>query len=253
MKKIDFGFEAKKKKDSIFLSFKQPIANWKRYASQLIEDRVILDLENAKKLIEAKGDFIVYELYNLWKSVEEFKKIYERTGIVSDVTLLNHGIFSLSERGELFTTYGHAHEAEVGEAHLILKNECFLILSDRKTGETFILRLKEGDFVYIPPRFLHRSTSFTKDCLLITFAPEKAGHDYLAVKGRGFPFHLFYDKKRKKLEIKKNKKYEKAKYELVKRVKRKVNPLNALTKNPEGLKEILENPGKHKKIYFGLA
>ncbi len=251
MKKIGFGFEIEKKKDNIFLSFKMPIANWKRYASQLIEDKVILDLKNAKELVKTNGDFIVYELYNLWKSVERFKKIYEKTKIVSDVTLLNHGIFSLSEKGELFTTYGHAHEAEVGEAHFILKNQCFLILSDRKTNETFIVQLKEGDFVYIHPRFLHRSTSFTKDCLLITFAPEKAGHNYLAVKGKGFPFHLFYDKKKKKLEIKKNKKYKKAKYKLIKKVKKKVNPLNLLIKNPEKLKEILENPEKYKKIYLG--
>ncbi|MFH7882574.1 MAG: hypothetical protein QW140_02555, partial [Candidatus Aenigmatarchaeota archaeon] len=92
--------------------------------------------------------------------------------------------------------------------------------------------------------------SYDKDCLLITFAPEKAGHNYLAVKGKGFPFHIFYDKKRKKIEIKKNENYKKGKYKLVKKVKCKLNPLKLLIKNPEKLKDILENPEKYKRIYF---
>ncbi len=248
--KINFGFDFKQIKDGLFFDFKKEIPNWKRYASELIKDRVILDLENAKKMVEACGDFIVYELYQLWKAVEKFKKLYEKTKIVSDVTILNHGIFSLSNKGELFSTYGHAHEAEVGEAHYVLKNKCFLILSDKKTYETFIIELREGDFVYIHPRFLHRTTSFKKDCLFITFAPEKAGHNYLAVKGKGFPFHLFYDKKKDKFEIRKNERYKGGEYKLIKKIKKKLNPLNLLEKNPEKLKDMLEDPEKYEKIYF---
>ncbi|MEM5791045.1 MAG: hypothetical protein QXP77_03290, partial [Candidatus Aenigmatarchaeota archaeon] len=103
---MKLGFDFKEVKDEIFLNFKEEIPNWKRYASQLIEDKVIIDSKNSKEMLKASGDFIVYEVYNLWKSVEKFKRIYEKTGIVSDITLLNHGIFSLLDKGELFSTYG---------------------------------------------------------------------------------------------------------------------------------------------------
>ncbi len=248
--KIELGFDFKEVKENIYLDLKEEIPNWKRFASQLIKDKVIMDLKNGKELLKFSGDFIVYEVYNLWKSVEKFKRIYEKTGIVCDVTLLNHGIFSLSSKGELFSTYGHAHEKDLGEAYLVLSNKCLLILSDKKTYETFIIQLKKGEFIYIHPKFLHRITSFGKDCLLISFAPEKAGHNYLVIKDKGFPFHVFYDKEKKKIEIRKNKNYRNGKYKLVRKVKCKLNPLKLLIKNPEKLKDILENPEKYKKIYF---
>ena len=247
---MNFGFELKQKKDRLLLDLKEEIPNWERHASELIKDKVILDLKNAKELVKTQGDFVVYKIYNLWKSIDSFRKIYEKTRIVSDVTLLKHGIFSSSSKGELFSTYGHAHETEAGEAYYILKNECFLLLSDKKTYETFIVKLGENDFVYVHPRFLHRTTSFKKDCLFITFAPEKAGHDYEAVKGRGFPFHLFYDEEKQRIEVRKNPKYR-ASYRLIKRVKKGLNPLNLAKRNPEKLKDILENPEKYEKLYFG--
>ena len=246
--KINFGFDFKQIKDGLFFDFKEEIPNWKRYASELIRDKVILDLKNAKKMVEAQGDFIVYEVYNLWKSIDFFKKIYEKTRIVSDITLLNHGIFSTSSKGELFLTYGHAHKANCGEVYNILKNRCFLILSEKNNFETFILKLKEGDSVFIHPKFLHRVVAYKKDCLLISFVPEKAGHDYLAIKGKGFPFHLFYDKKKRKIEVKKNPKYR-AKYKVIERAKKCSNPLNLVRRNPEKLKDILENPEKYESIY----
>jgi len=247
---MDFGFEIEEKNGNLMLHFKQGIPNWKRYASELIKDKVILDLKNAGELTKINGDFIVYEIYNLWKAVNKFKKIYEKTRIVSDIMLLNHGIFSNSNKGELFSTYGHAHETESGEVYFILKNSCFIILSDKKNYETFILKLKKGDYAFIHPRFLHRIISYTKDCLLITIAPEKAGHNYLIVKKKGFPFHLFYDKNKKKLEIRKNKKYKQGKYKLIKKVKKNLNPLKLLETDSEKLKEILEYPEKYKKLYF---
>lgn len=247
---MKLGFDFKEVKDEIFLDFKQEIPNWKRFASELINDKVILDLKNGKKLIETYGDFIVYEVYNLWKSIKNFKEIYEKVKIATDITLLNHGIFSLNDKGELFSTYGHAHEKEIGEAYLVLSNECFLILSNRENYETYIIQLKKGDFIYIHPKFIHRITSYKKDCLLMSFVPEEAGHNYLLIKGKGFPFHIFYDKKKRKIEIKKNKNYKTGKYKIVKKIERKLNPLKLLIKNPEKLKDILENPEKYKKIYF---
>jgi oxalate decarboxylase/phosphoglucose isomerase-like protein (cupin superfamily) len=250
MKKLDFGFDVKQSKDSLILNFRQEIANWKRYASELIGDRVTLDFKSGKDFLIEHGDQIVYEVYNLWKSIGMFKKIYEKTGIVSDVTIINRGMFSPSDKGELFCTYGHLHETAKGEVHLILKNSCFLMLSDRKSRRTFILELKKGDLVLIHPKFMHRTISYKKDCLLVTFAPKNAGHDYLSVKGKGFPFHLFYDMRKRKLEVKRNVKYPKGKYEFVKKVPKKLDFIKLLRSNPEKIKDILDNPTKYEKLYF---
>src|SRR3990170_5970104 len=131
---MDFGVKIKESDGNLILDFKQNIENWKRYVSELVNDKVILDIKNTKKLLEEQGDTIVYEVYNLWKSVEKFKRIFEKVGIACDITYLNFGVFSTSEEGELFSTYGHLHEKEYGETYTVLKNDCFLVLSDRKTS-----------------------------------------------------------------------------------------------------------------------
>lgn len=244
--KMRFGFKVRERKGEILLDFKEDVPNWKRFASELLNDRVIMDLENGSKKIEEEGDFIVYEVYNLWKKIDVFKKIYEKARIVGDLTLLNHGIFSTSSKGELFSTYGHAHRNELGELYFVLKNECFLILSDKKTFQTFIVKLKEGDCFLIHPNFMHRLTSYKKDCLILTLAPEEAGHDYDCIKGKGFPFHLFYDKKKRKVEMKKNPNYE-ASYKMIRKSER--IELHKLIKNPEKLRKLLENPILNKKYF----
>jgi len=247
---MDFGFEIKETNGNLMINFKHEIENWKRYVSELIRDRVIFDIKNAEKFLNKRGDEIVYEVYNLWKSVGKFKKIFERTDIVCDVTHLNFGVFSVSDKGELFSTYGHAHEKEYGEAYTVLKNNCFLILSDRKTHNTFIILLKEGDSIFIHPKFLHRLVSYKRDSLVVGLVPKEAGHNYSVIKNKGFPFHLLYDKKKGKIQVKKNKIYKKANYKMIKRIKTKINPIKLLERKPEKLKDILENPEKHKKVYF---
>ncbi|MDI6798402.1 MAG: glucose-6-phosphate isomerase family protein [Candidatus Aenigmarchaeota archaeon] len=245
---MDFGYALKESNGELTVNFKQKVVGWKRLASEMVEDKVVLDLKNAKKMIETKREPVVYEQYNLWKSIDRFKEIFKKTKIASDLTLLNFGVFSTSNEGELFSTYGHAHETECGEAYFVLKNSCFLILSDKKTYETFILHLKEADYLFIHPKFLHRTACDKKDVLFATFYPELAGHDYKIIKNRGFPFHVFRCKNRTK--IVKNPKFKNSRYELIEKVKTRVNPIKLLERNPEKLKDILENPEKYKKIYF---
>lgn len=248
MVKIDFGYILKEKDRNLNISFKQKVEGWKRFASQLIQDKVILDLENAKKMLEAKGDFIVYEQYNLWKSLEKFKDIFEKTRIASDLTLLKFGVYSNSKKGELFSTYGHAHETYCGEAYYVLKNSCFLILTEKQTFKTFIIKLKEKDFLFVHPKFYHRTVCEKKDVLFATFYPEVAGHDYASIKNRGFPFHLFLEKN--ELKVKENPNFKGCEYSMIKKIRKKVNPLELLEKNQEKLKEILFDPFKNEKIYF---
>ncbi len=248
MVKIDFGYTLEEKNKNLNIIFKQKVEGWKRFASQLIQDKVILDLENAKKMLEAKGDVIVYEQYNLWKSLENFKNIFEKTRIASDLTLLKFGVYSNSKEGELFSTYGHAHETYCGEAYYVLKNNCFLVLTEKQTFKTFIIKLKEKDSIFIHPKFYHRTVCEKKDVLFATFYPEVAGHDYTSIKNKGFPFHLFLEKN--ELRIKENTNFKGCEYLIIKRIRKKVNPLELLEKNQEKLKEILFDPFKNEKIYF---
>jgi oxalate decarboxylase/phosphoglucose isomerase-like protein (cupin superfamily) len=76
-----------------------------------------------------------------------------------------------------------------------------------------------------------------KDCVILNFVSEDAGHDYNIVKEKGFPFHVFY--KGEKLYFKKNEKYPRADLFLVKNFK-KINALKFAEKKPEELRKILE-------------
>jgi len=247
---MDFGYKLKKIDGKLKISFKKKPIVWRRLASQLVKDRVIVDIENAKKLIGKRGDFVVYEVFNIWKFVNVVKTISERIKVSSNITLLKHGIFSLENYGELFSTYGHAHREYYGEFYTILKNQCFVVLTNKKSNDTFIVNLKEGDSIFIHPKFLHRVVSYKKDVLMLDTSPRKTGHDYKIIKNRGFPFHVFYNSKNDKIEFVKNKRYKKGKLKFIKKIKSKVSPIKLFEKNPEKLKDILENPNKHKKIYF---
>lgn len=244
--KLEFKIKEIGKRPSIL--FEKGIPGWKRFATELIKDRVILDIKNAKKMLKVKGDLIVYEVYHLWKGIDEIKKIYQNTGIVCDLTLLNFGVFSSSNDGELFLTYGHMHEEEVGEAYTVLKGECFFVLSDINTNKTYILRRKKSDSILIHPKYLHRIVCFKKSCLVLAFVPERAGHNYDIVKNKGFPFHLFY--KSKKLRVVRNRNYKRGEFELVKKVNCRINPIQLFERAPKKLKDILENPEKYRNLYF---
>ncbi|MEM5834601.1 MAG: glucose-6-phosphate isomerase family protein [Candidatus Aenigmatarchaeota archaeon] len=248
MARISFGYNLKEKDNALALNFKQKVEGWKRFASQLVQDKVILDLENARKMLTFKGDVVVYEQYHLWKSLEKFKEIFERTRIASDLTLLKFGVYSISKEGELFSTYGHAHETYCGEAYYVIKNDCFLILTEKQTFKTFIIKLRKNDFLFVHPNFYHRTVCWKKDTLFATFYPEVAGHDYSSVKGKGFPFHLFLIKN--KLEIRPNPNFNDCSFVFIRKIKKKENPLKLLEKNEKRLKEILFDPFKNEKVYF---
>ena len=161
-----------------------------------------------------------------------------------DITLLKHGIFSLEENGEAFCTYGHAHQKNLGEVYQVLKNDCFLLLTHKKTFNSYLIKIKEGFSFFIHPFFIHRLISGKKDTIVLNFVPKDAGHNYDIVKNRGFPFHVFYGKN-EKLFFKENEKYPKAGLVLLEKIK-KLNVLKLAEKTPEKLKEMLRRP---KDIY----
>jgi len=60
---------------SIEVEFEEMPVMWERKMSELIKDKVILDLKNAKKALGFFGDRTVYYVYNLWKGIEKYKKL----------------------------------------------------------------------------------------------------------------------------------------------------------------------------------
>lgn len=238
---MDFGFSTKKFGKRLELKFKEEkVACKERKLSELLKDKVILDLENAKKLLKEKGDLTIYQVFNLWKFDIFAKNFLKNFGIMIDLTLLKEGVFSLEKKGEAFCTYGHAHEKKFAEVYVALKNDCYLLLSHKKTFNSYLIKIKEGYSFFIHPSFIHRLVSGKKDCLVMNFVPEKAGHDYDVVRNRGFPFHIFYDEK-KNLEFKENKKYPEVGLVIVDNIK-KFDVLRLFEKEPRKLKEILSRP-----------
>ena len=244
----DLGFSFIEKEDNISLKFPLQPVYWERRVSKLIEDRVILDVEEAKEFMIKFNDPVIYEVYKLGEFLERFEKVTEKTGIACDITLLKHGIFSISRNGELFCTYGHKHKTEMGEVYHVLKNDCFLELSDIENFDTIIVKLKEGDTFFIHPKFLHRLIcSPRKDCLVIGFVPLEAGHDYDVVKNKGFPYHVFFDYSDGELKFSHNPKFGEVPLKLIGEVRRKENVFQLFFSGK--LKSILEKPNSHEEFY----
>jgi len=180
------GFEVKESNGRLELKFDSRPVFWERFVSDMVRDKVVLDLDAASKLSKVDNK-VVYAVYNLWKFVDDYKN----KSVLCDLTLLRHGIFSLECNGELFGTYGHVHEKRYGEFYKAIKNDCFLILVDHRIRKTYMVELKEGKSFLVRHNFMHKLIAKDKDCLVAGFTLPGTGHDYEVVKGRGFPFHLF--------------------------------------------------------------
>ncbi|MFH7880460.1 MAG: glucose-6-phosphate isomerase family protein [Candidatus Aenigmatarchaeota archaeon] len=221
------------------LEFEEEPFCWQRKMSELIKEKVILDLRSGRKALEFFGDRVVYFVYNLWKGIRKYNIIKEKFGLNFDLTLLKKGIFSVEKNGELFLTYGHKHEKNRGEFYKVIKNECIILLSDIEKKKSYFVELKEGDSIFISPRYIHRLISKNVDCLILGVVPEDAGHNYEIVKNRGFPFHFFL--KDSWIKIVENKKYKNHKI------------FKAFPKNREipieKLKKVLYNPKNYKNLY----
>lgn len=240
---MDLEFSIKEMGEKIKLDLGRKVKSKKRYLSELVKDRTLLDLENAKKLLKRR-DLVIYEVFNLWKFNEYAKNFLRKFGLMMDITLLRHGVFSLKKSGEAFCTYGHIHEKNVGEVYQVLKNDCFLLLSHRKNFNSYLIKMEESSSFFIHPVFIHRLISGGRDCVILNFVPKDAGHDYSIVKNKGFPFHIFYDE-RKKIRLKENEKYPERRIVIVEKID-KFDVLKFADKKPEELRRILRTP---KDIY----
>ena len=240
--------KVRERKKALLLKFEaRDVVGWERKLSKLAKDRVIMDLENVKKRLEKK-DETVYYVYKLGAFVDKLKKISEKTGLYFDVTHLKGGTLSGKTCGEAICTYGHQHEKMRGELYYVLKNNCLLELADLKTLETFVVSLKEGDYIFIHPRFSHRLISLWRDCIVLGVVPKDAGHNYEIIKGKGFPFHVFIDVKRRKIKFVHNKKFPGASL-VIDEISPKRRKFESLLRNKRVVK-ILKNPKVGKKLYY---
>ena len=237
-----FGFRVKSKDSEISLIFYEKPIFWRRFLSQMIEEKIILQINKARKKMGKEGDVEIYNVFNLWKFNERAKKILRDYGLQVDLTLLFSGTFSI-DKGELFSTYGHRHKKYFGEFYLVIKNCCFLILSDLESKKTKIIKLREGRCVFIHPKYVHRLTCEKKDSLVLGIVPRGAGHNYEIVKGKGFPFHLFFGRK---IEVKRNGKFRSHSFEFG---KPKKLVCSKFLRNLKRMERILKEPDKFSEFY----
>ena len=187
---MDLGIEIKEEGKNYSVNYENA-SGWRRSLSRLIEDEVVFSLRDARELLKKQGDVIVYEVYNLWKTIPKVKEMSEKTGINCDVTVLNYGIISTSDSGELFFTYGHKHEKGYAEVYTLLAGEAFLVSYEEDRQKTMMIHMEEGDEVLISPSSVHRLCCGRKGAVVAGLVPKEAGHDYDVVKGLGMPYGVF--------------------------------------------------------------
>ncbi len=218
----------------------QGLVAWKRTLAKLIDDKVLLEPEAGKALMQRDGDVTVYEVMNLSKSLPALKAIDSKVKVACDITLLNYGIISATDTGELFMTYGHDHEKPFGEVYSVLAGSGFLMLYQPGTNVSRAVSMRKGDEYYIPPGWVHRSYCGDEGMVLVGFVPHEAGHNYDAVKGKGFPYHIFYDEAKQEAFFRHNPGFGKSELQVLRAKKRPIGAMEKYLVAPEELRRLLE-------------
>jgi len=215
------------------------VVGWDRTLQRMVDDNVILYPEEGRKYIEKNGDPVVYNVLNLSKCVPKIIEISEKHKVYCDITVLNHGVISDGEFGELFLTYGHQHEQRFGEIYSVLAGHGLLLYYAPDTNVTIAVRMKEGDEHYIPPGYIHRFYCSSEGVVLAGVVPHEAGHDYEAVKQKGFPYHSFYNTRTGGYEFVKNPNFHGATLNVVK-ADGSLGAIEKYFSNPEEVRKMLE-------------
>jgi len=208
---MELGIEIKEEGKNYAINYENAVG-WRRSLSRLIEDEVVFSLKDARELLKKQGDVVIYEVYNLWKTIPRIKEFSEKTGVNCDVTVLNHGVISTSGSGELFFTYGHRHEKGFSELYTLLAGEASLVSYEEQRRKMTVIHMEEGDEVLVSPTSIHRLYCGRKGAVVAGLVPREAGHDYEVVKGRGIPYAVFL--KEGRYEYVKNSKFQDVELEL---------------------------------------
>jgi glucose-6-phosphate isomerase len=89
---------------------------------------------------------------------------------------------------EYFLTRGHYHsERMAAEIYIGLRGDGAILLEHEHTGKSALVRLAEGDVVYVPGHTAHRTVNTGAVPLAyLGVYPWNAGHDYGAIAHRNF-------------------------------------------------------------------
>lgn len=133
------------------------------------------DQEAVRRLL-SEGDPVLYEVYNATVP-EEPGELQHCTSVIQPGAVGE----------EFFFTAGHFHKkSATAEVYLCLGGRGVLLLQ-RPSGETAALEMTPGTVSYIPPDWAHRSVNTGREPLvLFCVYPGDAGHDYAALREKGF-------------------------------------------------------------------
>lgn len=149
----------------------------KRYEIKLSElKEYVLDVEEVDKIIKEKGNYTVYEVYELSRPSIEYEMIL-------GITKIFPGIIGR----EYHFTRGHYHVNKfANELYIGIKGRG-LILMQNMYGDFYIELLERGTMVYIPGTYAHRVVNIGDEPLIFFYVyPAIAGHDYETIKRCGF-------------------------------------------------------------------
>ncbi|MFV0529101.1 MAG: glucose-6-phosphate isomerase family protein [Lachnospiraceae bacterium] len=145
----------------------------KRYLSQMKE--MFCDPKAAEDSLH-QTDALVYEFYELGCP--------ERSGdLAFGTTILYPGKVG----SEYFMTKGHFHTIlDTAEVYYTLAGEGYMMMENPE-GDTIEIELKQGEAVYVPRRYAHRSVNTGNTPLVMFFVFDgNAGHDYGTIESKGF-------------------------------------------------------------------
>lgn len=165
----------------------------RRYLSQMKDMYLSSD---AALAILKESDPLIYEFHELGCP--------ERPGdLAFGTTILYPGTVG----DECYMTKGHFHTVlETSEVYYTLSGSGYMVMENPE-GDCIELPLKQGEAIYIPRRYAHRSvnTGDTPLIMFYTFAAD-AGHDYGTIETKGY--HKLVLKKDGKITITDNPKWK---------------------------------------------
>jgi glucose-6-phosphate isomerase len=154
--------------------FLSPSASTKRTLRDL--DGFFADRQATENMLKSGQDPIIYEVY-------ESLQPHEDGHLNFGTTILYPGKIGK----QFYMTKGHFHLKQASsEVYLGLSGEG-LILLQRKIGNSECLRMTQGDLIYVPPGWGHRTVNVGAEKLVFFFTYQAdAGHDYESVEKQGF-------------------------------------------------------------------
>jgi glucose-6-phosphate isomerase len=154
--------------------FLSPSALTKRTLKDL--DGFFADRQATENMLKSGQDPVIYEVH---ESLQPQEDGYLNFG----TTILYPGKIGK----EFYMTKGHFHLKEASsEVYLALRGEGLILLQSRMDNSEW-LRMSQGDVIYVPPGWGHRTVNVGAEKLVFLFTYQAdARHDYASVEKRGF-------------------------------------------------------------------